>query len=105
MIVRTAAELGLLVRERRKELGLDQQTLATRIGVSRLWVIEFEKGKPRAAVGLVLRALLALELHVDVGLETRTAEGRAPATPRTAAVAPDIDAIVRNSRKKPREPR
>lgn len=104
MIVRTASELGLLVRERRKELGLDQQTLATRIGVSRLWVIQFERGKPRAEVGLVLRALLALELHVDVGVEIPTVTGRAPSTSRTATVAPDIDAIVQNSRK-PRVPR
>lgn len=88
MVVRTAAELGLLIRARRQELGLDQQTLATRIGASRLWVIEFEKGKPRAEIGLVLRALTALELRVDVALE-----------PVSSDLA-DIDAVVNASRKR-----
>lgn len=95
MIVRTPAELGLLIRARRRALGLDQQLLATRIGVSRLWVIEFEKGKPRAEVGLVLRALTALDLRLDV-----STEGAGPEPRPTQAAAPvDIDEIVRKARK------
>lgn len=97
MIVRTPSDLGLLVRSRRKELGLDQRTLATRAGVSRLWLIEFERGKPRAEVGLVLRTLLALGLRLDVSTEDaparKTKEGR-------RIEATDIDAIVQNARKR-----
>jgi len=70
-----------------------QLELARRIGVSRLWVVEFERGKPRAEIGLVLRALTALDLRLDVAHE------RALATP-TAIVAPDIDAIVERARKR-----
>lgn len=95
MIVRTPRDLGLLIRERRKKLGLDQAELAKRVGVSRLWVIEFEKGKPRAEVGLVMRTLLALGLQLDVA-----AESAAAAVKRSAGATsvPDIDAIVRDAR-------
>jgi HTH-type transcriptional regulator/antitoxin HipB len=97
MVVRTAGDLGVLIRARRRELGLDQQTLATRIGASRLWVIEFEKGKPRAEIGLVLRALMALDLRVDVAVENAkmatTSRVSMPPAP------PDIDAVVRRARK------
>ena len=60
MILRTPSDLGLLIRDRRKSLGLDQRELAEKVGVSRLWIIEIEKGKPRAEIGLVMRTLLAL---------------------------------------------
>lgn len=108
MIVRTPKDLGQLIRARRRELGLDQRTLAARVGVSRLWVIEFEQGKPRAEIGLVLRTLLALDLHLDVTVEaehaTRSPLVR-PATTRASAARPhaiDIDAIVDAARKKTR---
>ena len=93
MMIRTASELGLLLRSRRRELGIDQRTLADRIGVSRLWVIEFERGKARAEIGLVLRALLALDLQLDVAPE------RSAAAPGKSA-PPDIDAIVQNARRR-----
>ena len=69
MIARTPADLGRLIRARRRALGLGQQELAERVGVSRLWIVEFERGKPRAEVGLVLRTLTALGLALDVAEE------------------------------------
>lgn len=97
MIVRTPSDLGLLIRERRKKLGLDQQELAKKVGVSRLWVIEIEKGKPRAEIGLIMRTLLTLDLQLDVGPEPAAA----PAKRRAGAISvPDIDAIVRDARKR-----
>lgn len=98
MVILTADELGLLLRARRRELGWDQQTLAARIGASRLWVVEFEKGKPRAEVGLVLRALAALGLRIDVIPETSAAM----TTEEASSPLPDIDAVVRAARKKRR---
>jgi HTH-type transcriptional regulator / antitoxin HipB len=59
---RTVGEIGAAIRSRRRELGWDQATLADRIGVSRLWVNQIEKGKPGAGIGLVLRAFAALDL-------------------------------------------
>jgi HTH-type transcriptional regulator/antitoxin HipB len=95
MIVRTPSDLGLLIRERRKKLGLDQRELAKKVGVSRLWIIEIEKGKARAEIGLVMRTLLALDLELDVSTEPAAA----PVKRRAGAVSiPDIDAIVRKAR-------
>lgn len=97
MIVRTPGDLGLLIRERRRKLGLDQRELAEKVGVSRLWVIEIERGKPRAEIGLIMRTLLALDLALEVSAEPAAA---APGKRRAGAVTvPDIDAIIRGARK------
>lgn len=95
MIVRTPSDLGLLIRSRRRELGLDQRTLAERVGVSRLWIIEFERGKPRAEIGLVLRTLTALGLRLDA-----STEGAVKRAGPSRAAPPDIDAIVDAARKR-----
>jgi len=41
-----------VIRDRRKELGLEQADLASRIGVSRQWLIGVERGRPRVAGSL-----------------------------------------------------
>ncbi len=64
--IRTPDDLALAVRERRRDLGLSQQQLADRLGVSRQWVVALEAGHPRAEIGLVLRALRSLSLRVVV---------------------------------------
>jgi len=93
MLIRTPKDLGAVIRERRRELGWDQQALANKIGVSRQWVIEIEKGKPRAEVGLVLRVLDALGVPLSLG-------GSTVALSKTGDTVPeiDIDAIVRKAR-------
>ena len=91
MLIRTPADLGAAVRDRRRQLGLDQATLAKRIGVSRQWIIAIERGRSRAELGLVLRALDALGVRLDAG----AGESRDHAT--TPPV--DIDAIVSAARK------
>jgi HTH-type transcriptional regulator/antitoxin HipB len=90
MLVRTAADLGAVIRDRRKQLKLDQAGFAKRIGVSRQWVIEIEHGHPRAELSLVLRALDALDLQID------TTAGRA----KRHSGAVDIDAIVAKAKKR-----
>ena len=60
MILRTPKDIGALVRQRRHDTGMDQATLAKKVGVSRWWVHEIERGKPRAELGLVLRTLTVL---------------------------------------------
>lgn len=64
--IRTASELGLAIRARRKELTLSQIGLAERVGVTRQWVIDIEKGKPRAEFELVLRTIRALDLNMSI---------------------------------------
>ena len=89
IVVRTPKDLGAAIRDHRKRLGLDQRALAARVGVSRQWIVEAEAGKPRAALGLVLRTLDALGVTLAIEPEAR---------PGPRAVT-DIDAVVRRSRK------
>ena len=86
MYLRTTADLGALIRERRRKLGLDQAELAQRARVSRLWLSQVERGKPRAAVGLVLRTLQVLGVRLVV-------DGKPDLE------VPDIDAIIERARK------
>jgi HTH-type transcriptional regulator / antitoxin HipB len=93
MLLRTPAEVGAAIRDRRRRLGLDQRTLAENVGVSRQWLIDVEKGKARAEIGLVLRTLNALGLSLSV-------EDRPRKQPAKASSPPiDIDAIVTEARK------
>lgn len=63
---RTADDLSLIARRRRRELGRTQDAVTESIGTSRKWLADFESGKPTAEVGLVMRLLEALDLLVDV---------------------------------------
>lgn len=93
MDIHTERDLGLVIRQRRRDLGLDQEALAARAGVSRQWVVEVEKGKPRAEVGLVLRLLRVLGLELRAGdPESAPAAG----TPLLGLI--DVDAIVDRAR-------
>lgn len=94
MHVSTPAELGAFIRDRRKALGLDQGALAERVGVSRLWVNEIEQGKPRAAVGLVLRTLAALGVQLDLAAESGQANKRGD-----EITSPDLNAILARARR------
>jgi HTH-type transcriptional regulator/antitoxin HipB len=69
---------------------MDQAELARRIGVSRQWLVEIEKGKPRAAIGLLLRALRELELDIWVG--------DLPPAQSSPAAAIDLDRIIDRAR-------
>ena len=91
MQLQTTVDIGALIRSVRKERGLDQAELAKRAGVSRLWIIEVEKGKPRAQVGLVLRTLAALDITL-----------RAERSAQLAIEVPDIDEVVERARRRRR---
>jgi HTH-type transcriptional regulator / antitoxin HipB len=66
MKIRTPKDIGALIKDRRIKLGLDQLSLAKQAGTSRKWIVEIEKGKPRAAIGLVLHTLQALGVSLEV---------------------------------------
>ena len=66
MRIRTATDLGAFIRERRARLGMDQNALARKAGTSRKWLVEVERGKPGAEIGLILRTLKSLEISIDV---------------------------------------
>ena len=89
MHIRTPLDLGLVIRQRRRHLGLNQTDLASRVGVGRQWIVAIEQGKARAELGLVLRTIAALDLTLAV-------DGGGDASMRKdSSVAPiDIDAVV-----------
>ena len=89
MFVRTPADLGAIIRDRRRQLKLDQAAFAKLIGVSRQWVIEIEHGHARAELGLVLRALDALSIRLDATITDQA----------HLSGAVDVDAIVRKAKK------
>lgn len=95
MIVRTPSDLGALIRDRRKQLMLRQQELAERIGVSRQWLIDVEKGKPRAEIGLLLRALDVLGVALGTVSDPVSASA---AKARSASI--DLNAIVAKARRR-----
>jgi HTH-type transcriptional regulator/antitoxin HipB len=94
MQIRTAKDIGALIRDQRKIQKLDQAELASKVGVNRRWVLEVERGKPRAEIGLVLKTLdalgLTLSIERDAGARRRGGREIEPV---------DIDAIVENARR------
>ena len=66
VFVRTARDLGAVVRDARLRRGWTQAELANRIGVSRQWVIALERGKASAELGIALRAVAALGMVADL---------------------------------------
>lgn len=94
MIVRTAKELGQILREARIKHGMTQGELAGSLGVSRHSVLRIERGEP-TGVGVILRAATTLRLALDLRpIHQPVAESTTSA---------DIDAIVRRAKGKPDE--
>ena len=97
--LRTPREIGLLLRDARKRAKLGQADLAERIGTSRKWVVDAERGNPGAALGTVLRALDAVGVHVAAAVSTGDASDSRQIIPEAAV---DIDAVIENARKRSR---
>jgi len=93
MRIRTPIDLGAVIRDRRMKLGLDQKSLATKVGVSRQWIVDVEKGKPRAPISLVLRTVEALGIHLAADDQGKTKE-------RPGPPPVDIDSIIASAREK-----
>ncbi|EWY42407.1 transcriptional regulator [Skermanella stibiiresistens SB22] len=98
MLIQNATDIGLIIRERRRTLGLGQEELARRVKVSRQWLVEIEKGKPRAEIGLILRTLgaLGLELHIGTSIPPETRVPSANVIPTV-----DIDELLADLAKDP----
>jgi len=60
----TPQDIGQLVRETRKALGVTQKALALTSGTGLRFIIELEKGKETAEIGKVLTALHTLGIQV-----------------------------------------
>lgn len=74
-MIRTVSDIANAVRGRRTELGLSQDEVAQRAGVSRKWIYEFEAGQPAAELRKILAVIDALDLRLSVA----PADDRPPA--------------------------
>ena len=92
MEIRRPAELGAYIMNVRRAQGLSQEELAERLGVSRVWVGQIERGKASPRLDLILRTLNELEITLSVSAEgeTVTSAPEPPAPPDPI----DIDAIA-----------
>ena len=91
MLVRTAADMGRLIREARGRAGLSQGVLARRSGTTQSWISEVENGKETAEIGKVLGILAVLGLELDLS-DPRDASREL--RPVDVDDYPDIDEIV-----------
>jgi HTH-type transcriptional regulator/antitoxin HipB len=62
--VRSAAQLGALIREERLRLGLTQQELADRSGTGQKTISQIENGNEGASLETVFRLLAVLGLEI-----------------------------------------
>ena len=64
----TPLDIGRLVRETRKGLGVTQKELALTSGTGLRFIIELEKGKETAEIGKVLTILQTLGIQLTLTL-------------------------------------
>ena len=67
-----AEAFGLMIRNRRKAMGLRQEDVALATGVGRRYLIDLEGGKPTARLGPAL--MIARHLGIIPGLASAIAE-------------------------------
>ena len=92
MRIETIRDLGLVVRDRRRSLGLSQQQVADRIGTARQWVAALESGRAQPGLAPVLRALAVLDLAIDVSPTDSSSLGSGTATDRLTPI--DLDRLL-----------
>lgn len=105
MFIRRPSDIGLLVKAARKARSMSQDDLARRLGVSRLWINEFEGGKPTARLDLVLRALAELDITLTAQTDGPIDGGDLVETPTDTIDIDDIADTGLSTPKALREPR
>ena len=92
MRIRRPSELGAIIAAARRACDMTQGDLAKRLGVSRVWLGQIERGKSSARVDLVFRVLNELDvaLTADIGKEPNA--GKAVASSSQSSF--DIDDIA-----------
>ena len=70
----TTHDVGRIIRDTRKSLGVTQKDLALTSGTGLRFVIELEKGKPTCEIGKALTVLQTLGIRVTLTPPTATSE-------------------------------
>jgi y4mF family transcriptional regulator len=68
----TAQDIGRLVRDTRKKLGVTQKDLALTSGTGLRFVIDLEKGKPTCEIGKALIVIQTLGIRITLTPPTTT---------------------------------
>ncbi len=68
--ITSAAEIGALIRRRRKSLRMTQPDLALVANVGIRFIVDAENGKETCQVGLLLRLMAALEIKMTMSSPT-----------------------------------
>ena len=63
-------EIGIIIKERRKHLGVNQQTLADLAGVGLNTLVAIERGEGNPQLSTLLNILDTLGLQMDIKLKT-----------------------------------
>ena len=63
-------EIGIIIKERRKHLGVNQQTLADLAGVGLNTLVAIERGEGNPQLNTLLTILDTLGLQMDIRLKT-----------------------------------
>ena len=91
MLIRRPSELGAVIMAVRRTQGLSQAQLADRLGVSRVWLGQVERGKASPRLDLVLRVLNELQITLAAYASGEIMPDRLPVD----ALSPiDIDDIA-----------
>jgi HTH-type transcriptional regulator/antitoxin HipB len=103
----TPRDVGSTIRARRLAIRMTQNELATRVGVSRLWIGQTERGNPGASLDLILRTMAELGVVLttpedgsvsDVDASDRSPPVRGPdigAFPDARETRPAVGDLVR----------
>ena len=65
-----AKEIGIIIKERRKHLGVNQQTLADLAGVGLNTFVAIERGEGNPQLSTLLTVFDTLGLQMDIKLKT-----------------------------------
>ena len=65
-----AKEIGIIIKERRKHLGVNQQTLADLAGVGLNTLVAIERGEGNPQLSTLLTVLDMLGLQMNIKLKT-----------------------------------
>ena len=70
IVIMDTKEIGTIIRERRKHLGVNQQTLADLAGVGLNTLVAIERGEGNPQLNTLLTILDTLGLQMDINLKT-----------------------------------
>ena len=70
IVIMDTKDIGTIIKERRKHLGVNQQTLADLAGVGLNTLVAIERGEGNPQLNTLLTILDTLGLTIDINLKT-----------------------------------